>query len=272
MKELFTIGEIGKLFNMNIRTLRYYDEIGLLKPEKIQEKTGYRYYSTRQFERLNTIKYLRALDMPLTQIIHYFEHMKPVTIIKLLQEQREEISRRMEALQQMDQKICSRLSQIDDAIHSTLNQVEEIHIKTREITLLRREILRGDDLEYPIRELERVHALQGTMFLGKVGVSISQKALCSKCFGSFSSIFVFLEEGDRYQGEAESLIESDYARIRYSGTHAQSDVYYEKLIDYMKENHLVISGGSVEVTLIDSGMTDNPWEYVTELQIPFKRT
>ena len=67
-KELFTIGEIGKLFHMNIRTLRYYDAAGLLKPEKTDPDTGYRYYSTKQFERLNTIKYLRALDLSLIHI------------------------------------------------------------------------------------------------------------------------------------------------------------------------------------------------------------
>ena len=51
MKELFTIGEMAKLFGVNIRTLRYYDEIGILCPETTDPDSGYRYYSTRQFER-----------------------------------------------------------------------------------------------------------------------------------------------------------------------------------------------------------------------------
>ncbi len=45
MKELFSIGEMAKLFNMRVGTLRYYDEINILKPEKIDDETGYRYYS-----------------------------------------------------------------------------------------------------------------------------------------------------------------------------------------------------------------------------------
>ncbi len=73
MKELFSIGEISRLFDLNIRTLRYYDDIGLLKPETTDEKTGYRYYSTKKFERLNTIKYLRALDMPLERIMRFLK-------------------------------------------------------------------------------------------------------------------------------------------------------------------------------------------------------
>ena len=69
MKNLFSIGEVARLFDINVKTLRYYDETGLLKPEKVNPKTGYRYYSTRQFERLNTIMYLKALQVPLSEYL-----------------------------------------------------------------------------------------------------------------------------------------------------------------------------------------------------------
>ncbi|WCG35018.1 MerR family DNA-binding transcriptional regulator [Companilactobacillus farciminis] len=48
MEQLFTIGQLSKLFNIKVPTLRYYDEVGLLKPAKINNKTHYRYYSTQQ--------------------------------------------------------------------------------------------------------------------------------------------------------------------------------------------------------------------------------
>ncbi|MEI3190543.1 MAG: MerR family transcriptional regulator [Lachnospiraceae bacterium] len=41
-------------------TLRHYEKAGLLCPEHTDQETGYRYYSVRQFEVLNTIRYLRA--------------------------------------------------------------------------------------------------------------------------------------------------------------------------------------------------------------------
>ena len=66
--ELFQIGDIAKLFHLSVSSLRQYEAIGLLKPERIDPTTGYRYYSVRQFEPLNTIRYLRALDMPLREI------------------------------------------------------------------------------------------------------------------------------------------------------------------------------------------------------------
>ena len=65
-EQLFSIGEVARLFHMSVSSLRHYESLGLLSPEYINPDSGYRYYSTRQFEVLNTLRYLRALDMPLS--------------------------------------------------------------------------------------------------------------------------------------------------------------------------------------------------------------
>ena len=128
MKELFSIGEISRLFDLNIRTLRYYDDIGLLKPETTDEKTGYRYYSTKQFERLNTIKYLRALDMPLERIMRFFENKDTDTMMALLKEQREETRLLKERLEKIERKLERRISQLSDALDSRLDTIREIYL------------------------------------------------------------------------------------------------------------------------------------------------
>ena len=98
IRNLFTIGEMGGLFRINIRTLRYYDEIGLLKPEVVDERTGYRYYSARQFERMNTIKYLRTLNMPLDKIKAFFENRDTSVMEQILEEQLEETREQLSRL------------------------------------------------------------------------------------------------------------------------------------------------------------------------------
>ena len=113
--ELFQIGEVSRLFHISVSILRHYDRIGLLKPEYTDPDTGYRYYSTRQFECLNTIRYLRALDMPLEQISTFLQNRDPDTIHNLLIKQKEEVSRRRQELLLIERKIDNRLSQIDDA-------------------------------------------------------------------------------------------------------------------------------------------------------------
>lgn len=65
---MFRIGEFSKIAQVSGSQLRYYDEIGLLKPARIDEWTGYRYYSAAQLPRLNRILALKELGLSLDQI------------------------------------------------------------------------------------------------------------------------------------------------------------------------------------------------------------
>ncbi|MDO4331871.1 MAG: MerR family transcriptional regulator [Eubacteriales bacterium] len=268
MKDLFTIGEIASLFSVNIRTLRYYDAYGILKPERTDPDTGYRYYSTRQFERLNTIKYLRALDMPLEKIARFFENRDTQVLRGLLQEQRKETQGKLEKLHQIERKLEKRLSQLDDAEYGEPDTISLVHCPARSLAFLKKEIRPDEDLEYPIRELDQKSGLESMIFLGKVGLSISRARLMERQFDAYDGIFVLVEQEDRFQGEERTLPEGEYVQIRFSGTHQNAGAYYQKLFTYMEENGLSCAGDSVEVTLIDAGFTDDESKYVTQLQIP----
>ena len=65
---MFRIGEFSKIAQVSGRLLRYYDEIGLFKPEHIDEASGYRLYSALQLPDLNRILALKALGLTLEQI------------------------------------------------------------------------------------------------------------------------------------------------------------------------------------------------------------
>lgn len=65
---MFTVGEFAILAQVSKRSLRYYDEIGLLKPMHTDAGTGYRYYSAEQMARLNRILVLKELGLSLEQI------------------------------------------------------------------------------------------------------------------------------------------------------------------------------------------------------------
>jgi len=52
---LLSIGEFSKVTSLTIKTLRYYHELGLLPPAKIDEFAGYRYYSEQSFDRVHII-------------------------------------------------------------------------------------------------------------------------------------------------------------------------------------------------------------------------
>jgi DNA-binding transcriptional MerR regulator len=65
---MFKIGDFSKLSRVSVKTLRYYDEVGLLKPIQIDRFTGYRFYSVDQLPRLNRILALKDLGFSLEQI------------------------------------------------------------------------------------------------------------------------------------------------------------------------------------------------------------
>jgi len=68
-----TIGEMAKLNNISSQTLRYYDQIGLIHPEWIDDATGYRYYDINQSAKLDLIYHMKSLGMSLESIRQLFE-------------------------------------------------------------------------------------------------------------------------------------------------------------------------------------------------------
>lgn len=62
------INEIARLTGVSVRTLHYYDEIGLLKPSAVDEQNRYRFYDERSLERLQAILFYRELDFSLKTI------------------------------------------------------------------------------------------------------------------------------------------------------------------------------------------------------------
>ena len=63
------IRDFAKLTGVSIRTLHYYDEIGLLKPSIVDEQNGYRFYDEENLERMQEILFYRELDFPLKSIM-----------------------------------------------------------------------------------------------------------------------------------------------------------------------------------------------------------
>ena len=62
------INEFAKLTGVSVRTLHYYDEIGLLKPAFVDEQNGYRFYDENSLERMQEILFYRELDFELKSI------------------------------------------------------------------------------------------------------------------------------------------------------------------------------------------------------------
>lgn len=116
---LFSIGRTARLFRLSVSSLRHYEAIGLVRPAWTDPASGYRYYSLAQFEVLNTIRYLRTLDMPLEQIRSFLENRDPAWMEGRLRQQQKEVRRRIRELELAEGKITSRLEQLQEARKGT---------------------------------------------------------------------------------------------------------------------------------------------------------
>ena len=111
---MFKIGDFSRIARVSCRLLRYYDEIGLLKPGSIERDSGYRYYSASQLPRLNRILVLKELGLSLEEIARVLDsnlsagELRGMLIVRRSDAQRA-LSEEMDRLRHIE----SRIAQID---------------------------------------------------------------------------------------------------------------------------------------------------------------
>ena len=268
-KRLFQIGEVARMYGVSVGTLRHYEQAGLLTPEYVDADTGYRYYGISQFEVLNTIRYLRALDMPLREISDFINNRDVDVIEDKLKRQKAEVGRRRRELERIEQRIDRRIAQIADARTSRLDTIDKCRLNACRMAVLRDSLRLNTylDLEGQIRRLTGGQP-QAMAFLGTIGVGISRENLLNGIYERYDTVFLLLEDGDEYVGNVLELPECDCLKVRFRGSHERSPGYYAALMDYARTNDLQVADFSREMTLIDYGMTNDTDKFVTEICLP----
>ena len=111
---MFKIGEFSKISRVPAKTLRYYDEIGLLSPADVDKFTGYRYYSVQQLPRLNRILALKDLGLSLAQIRELLDdEITPDVIRAMLERKQDEIQAEIDDMQTRMTRVEVRLRQME---------------------------------------------------------------------------------------------------------------------------------------------------------------
>jgi DNA-binding transcriptional MerR regulator len=92
---MFTIGDFARLAGVSVRTLRYYEEVGLLAPAAVDDTTGYRSYTARQLPRVHRIVALKELGLSLTEIGPLLDDLDAARLEGLLVAKRAELADRI---------------------------------------------------------------------------------------------------------------------------------------------------------------------------------
>jgi DNA-binding transcriptional MerR regulator len=93
---MFRIREFARFTRVSVKMLRHYDELGLLRPARVDPATGYRYYSANQVPRLNRLIALKDLGFSLAQIAGFLnDDLSPEEIRGMLKLRRAEIEQHL---------------------------------------------------------------------------------------------------------------------------------------------------------------------------------
>lgn len=104
-EKYYSIGEAARIANTTSETLRHYDRIALVKPSWKDEWTNYRYYTDQDIVRINTVRALQLMDLPLKEIRRVLEYDSLEEIIEFLDQAEKKAKEKIAVLQYSRKKI-----------------------------------------------------------------------------------------------------------------------------------------------------------------------
>lgn len=250
MDKYFTIGDISKLFNMSIKTLRYYDEIGLLKPALVDEDTNYRYYSIDQFVIIDIIKNSKLMGMTLKETKEMIQSYSSIDSISSI------IGKQIDLFNVKISELL-RIKESMERVQETINKgMEEKH---NEVFIAFHEEEKYISYPYVSHNTE-----EQEINLRKVIIEVeSKKREVYSVFGVGTLYNQYIKEGNiinqdiRYYVNEELKDESYnvlpkgyYASIIFDDNSFNKEKYYKILVDYIQNNNLNVVGDFSEKWII----------------------
>lgn len=152
---MYTIGQFSRLSQIPVKTLRYYDEIGLLRPARIDGSTGYRYYGAAQFEQLNRILVFRDMGFSLSDIRTLVaENVPPEQIREMLCLKHQELERRVDEERARLRRAEARLDVIERCGQAAAFEVAVRGVASQLVASVRETVACHDESERLFDELD----------------------------------------------------------------------------------------------------------------------
>lgn len=167
---MFKIGDFSRIARVSCRLLRYYDELGLLKPAQLERDSGYRYYSASQLPRLNRILVLKELGLSLEDIARVLDsNLSAAELRGMLMVRRNDAQRALAEEMERLRHIESRIAQIDAEGALSVDDVIMRSEPAQQLLSTRRVVPSFAAARELIRELgESVRALKSKGLLGRL--------------------------------------------------------------------------------------------------------
>lgn len=265
---MLSIGEFSRVTGLTIKTIRHYDEMGLLVPAAVREDSGYRYYDTDSVERARVIKQLRELEFSLPEIAQILETgSDEKDIVAFLERQQHVIAKRLE-----------RYEQVHRALETVINTEKEAAMTAKTHSFETQEKTVAAILVAGIRG-KGVYSDSAERFgmLGRaVGRYINGKALglyfdteYKEQDADFESCFPIRKSIAKNGIDVRELPGGRCVSLMHRGPYAELGRSYQRVFEYIRARNLQPKIPSREIYVKGPGMIfkGNPKNYLTEIQI-----
>ncbi len=267
---MLRIGDFSKLTRISIRMLRYYDELGLLKPARVDPESGYRYYSAQQLPRLNRILALQDLGFSLEQVGRLLEHDLPADQLKgMLLLKQAELQERLLEEQARLARVAARLQQIEREPGPPAYEVILKPVETQLVASLRQTISSYHSVGVLFDELLLVMQHQRAEGLP---VAVWYDEVPGEGVDAEATFYLSAPIRETARVKVYDLPGAMMASVVHHGSFLRLEAAYHALLVWIDQNRYRIAGASREVYLyytLPSRLDDE--SYVTEIQFPVER-
>jgi DNA-binding transcriptional MerR regulator len=277
---MFRVGDFSRLARVTIRTLRHYDEAGLLQPAHVDERTGYRYYTAEQLETLQRILLLKDLGFSLGDVRALLAPtLGPRTFLAALEARREQLIHNISG----DRLRLRRLEALRAAVAGTTSTdapaVLLRDIPGIEVHSIRERVPRLGLAVQAIFETAEAEVARGRARAAASPFMIFHDAEYREEDADIEAC-IPVKEGAAARLETRWIAASPSTGcVTYRGDYERTPVLYGAMVSWMARSGLRIAGPLREVyhrygadqigyRLPRHVLTTSSAEYLTELQVP----
>jgi len=264
---LLSVSELAKFARVSRSALIFYDNIGLVHPVE-RGDNNYRYYSPHQVTSTNLINTMQELKIPLKKTMELIKHRTPKSIVSLLSEQNKNINQRIEKLLRAKKLLSTIKSVIEEGMSA---DEEKIEVSWKE----EESILIGPQIDYSdVLSIEEAFL----NFYKYWSATDSELDLNYPVWAIFSEERI--KRGDwvgpdkfyfKMPGAPDKKPAGLYVTGYTRGYYGQSDTLYKKLLAYIEENGLEISGPAFEEYPLNEISIPDPYSYLMRLSISVRK-
>lgn len=266
---MLSIGEFSKVTQLSVKTLRLYDEKGLLPPAYVSEETGYRFYDAKSVERARVISVLRELDFSLSDIGQFLATSEDSDIVSMLEKQRDLVTQKLTRYAEIQRALEAHIQQHREALMADAGTQQ---VEVKELGELLVAGIRGKGTYDASKE--RFGALGRA-----VGRHIAGPAMnlffdteYKEADADFETCFPIRRAVEAKGVTVRTLPGGRFATLKHVGPYSALGPSYQRLFEFVRGQGLKPGVPSREVYLKGPGMIfkGNPKKYVTELQVPIE--